>query len=181
MERIQKSKEQIEGSFVTRIDRGMGKVLQGISTLCLGFLFFLLLGNVFFRFVPIFSFGWFDEIVEMVFAYFVFFGSAALWRERQHFRVCLVPDALQGKKWKRILDLCIEGCSVLFFLVLFIYSMELTIRATDQTPIFKMSKRILYLCMPVSSFIMLIYASASFVSIWRGKLDDREGCLEDSV
>lgn len=180
MERTQKRKEQKQGSLIARIDRATGKVLKGISVLCLGFLFFLLLGNVFFRFVPIFSFGWFDEIVEMTFAYFVFFGSAALWRERQHFRVCLIPDTQQGK-WKRILDLFIEGCSVLFFLVLFIYSAELTIRATDQTPIFKMSKRILYLCMPVSSFIMLIYASVFFVSCWRGKPDDREGCLEETV
>jgi len=180
MKRTQLSTEQKQGSLIARIDRATGKALRGISVLCLGFLFFLLLGNVFFRFVPIFSFGWFDEIVEMVFAYFVFFGSAALWRERQHFRVCLFPDTLQGR-WKRILDLCIEGCSVLFFLVLFIYSTELTLRATDQTPIFKMSKRILYLCMPVSSFIMLIYSSVSLVSTWRGKPDNQEGCLEETV
>lgn len=165
---------------LNRVDWIVGKALRGISVTALSLLFFLLLGNVFFRFVPIFSFGWFDEIVEMVFAYFVFFGSAALWREHEHFRVCLVPDSVKGK-WKRFLDLCIEGCGVLFFLVLFVYSVELTLRATDQTPIFKMSKRILYLCVPVSSFIMLIYAVGSFLSRLHGKPDDRSGCLEEST
>lgn len=162
------------------MDRIVGKILRSISVVTLAFLFFLLLGNVFFRFVPIFSFGWFDEIVEGAFAYFVFFGSAALWREREHFRVCLVPDTLKGK-WKKFVDLFIEGCGVLFFLVLLVYSIELTLRATDQTPIFKMSKRILYLCVPVSSFIMLIYATVSFVSRLRGRLDDREGCMDEGI
>jgi len=166
--------------YVSLVDRVVGKTLRGISMIALALLFFLLLGNVFFRFVPIFSFGWFDEIVEMVFAYFVFFGSAALWREREHFRVCLVPDTLKGK-WKRFIDLFIEGCGVLFFFILLVYSIELTLRATDQTPIFKLSKRILYLCVPFSSFVMLIYATLSFASRLRGKPDDREGCLEESV
>ncbi len=167
-------------SYLSLLDRAVGNTLRGISMIALALLFFLLLGNVFFRFVPIFSFGWFDEIVEMVFAYFVFFGSAALWREREHFRVCLVPDTLKGK-WKRFIDIVIEGCGVLFFFILLVYSIELTLRATDQTPIFKMSKRILYLCVPVSSFVMLIYAILSFVSRLKGKPDDREGCLEESV
>ncbi|MCX7788393.1 MAG: TRAP transporter small permease [Spirochaetes bacterium] len=165
---------------ISLVDRMVGKILRGISVMALTLLFFLLLGNVFFRFVPIFSFGWFDEIVEMVFAYFVFFGSAALWREREHFRVCLVPDTVKGN-WKRVIDIFIEGCGVLFFLILLLYSTELTIRATDQTPIFKMSKRVLYACVPVSSFIMLIYATVSFVLRFRGKPSNREGCLEESV
>lgn len=140
------------------IDNYIGKLLQLISLVSLGFLFLLLIGNVFFRFVPVFSFGWFDEIVEMVFAYFVFFGSAALWREGEHFRLTLIPDSLKGTRTGKILDISIEVISMIFFFVLFYYSAELTMKANDQTPIFKLSKKLLYVCIPVSSFCMLFYS-----------------------
>lgn len=140
------------------IDRFLGRILRGISVVTLALLFLLLIGNVFFRFVPVFSFGWFDEIVEMIFAYFVFFGSAALWREKEHFVLTLVPDMLKGKASGRFLTVAIECVSLVFFGVLFFYGLELTLRASDQTPIFKMSKKLLYLCIPVSSLFMLLYS-----------------------
>jgi TRAP-type C4-dicarboxylate transport system permease small subunit len=161
------------------IDRFTGKVLRTISVATLGLLFILLVGNVFFRFVPVFSFGWFDEIVEMTFAYFVFFGSAALWREREHFRLCLVPDKLKGRPAGRVLDIVIDTAGIVFFAVLFIYSLELTLRAADQTPIFKLSKRLLYVCIPISSFIMLLYSAAALPGHILGKNTEDGGCLED--
>ena len=165
--------------MVKKIDRITGKALRGISIVTLGLLFLLLMGNVFFRFVPVFSFGWFDEIVEMVFAYFVFFGSAALWREREHFRLCLLPDKLKGTRAGRVLDIVIDAAGIIFFLVLFVYSLELTLRAADQTPIFKLSKRLLYVCIPISSFIMLVYSAAALPAHLLGKKVENGGCIED--
>jgi TRAP-type C4-dicarboxylate transport system permease small subunit len=161
------------------IDRLTGKALRGISIVTLGMLFILLIGNVFFRFVPVFSFGWFDEIVEMVFAYFVFFGSAALWREREHFRLCLVPDKLKGTQAGKVLAIVIDSAGIIFFLVLFVYSLELTIRAADQTPIFKLSKRLLYVCIPIASFTMLLYSAAALLGHILGKRIEDGGCIED--
>ena len=43
------------------------------------------------------SFGWFDEIVEMLIARVVFLG-AALRRENEHFVVVFLPDYLKGKR-----------------------------------------------------------------------------------
>ncbi len=165
---------------LNRVDWIVGKALRGISMTALSLLFFLLLGTYFSGSCRSFPSDGSMKSWKWCLLISFFFGSAALWREHEHFRVCLVPDTLKGK-WKRFLDLCIEGCGVLFFLVLFVYSVELTLRATDQTPIFKMSKRILYLCVPVSSFIMLIYAVGSFLSRLHGKPDDRSGCLEEST
>jgi len=144
--------------MLIRFDIAVGKFLRAVTAATLGLLFVLLLGNVFFRFVPIFSFGWFDEIVEMCFAYFVFFGSAALFRENEHFVINLIPGKLKGRMSGKALSLCIEVVNLLFFAVLFYYSLEITLRAADQTPIFKLPKKLLYVCIPASSFAMSVYA-----------------------
>lgn len=160
--------------FFKSLDKTLGKFLRGMSIFSLSALFFLVLGNVVFRFIPIFSFGWFDEIVEMMFAYFVFYGSAALWREGQHFVVYLIPSKFKGNV-RRAFDIAINVINILFFLTLFIYSLKLTVIATDWTPIFRLPKRILYSCMPISGFIMLLYSIASFIEQLKGNFGNR-GC-----
>ncbi|KUK14138.1 MAG: TRAP transporter small permease subunit [Synergistetes bacterium] len=165
-------------TFLNKLDRFMGKFLRFMSLFSLVALFFLVLGNVVFRFIPIFSFGWFDEIVEMMFAYFVFYGSAALWREGEHFVVYLIPSKFKGNA-RRAFDITIGIINILFFLVFFLYSLELTIRATDWTPIFRLPKRILYSCMPVSGFIMLLYSIASFISCFRKECPPPERQISD--
>jgi len=160
------------------LDKLLSKFLRFMSIFSLSALFFLVLGNVVFRFIPIFSFGWFDEIVEMMFAYFVFYGSADLWREREHFVVCLIPAKFKGNV-RRAFDITIAIINILFFLVFFWYSLELTLRATDWTPIFRLPKRILYSSMPISGFIMLIYSVASFLSCFKRECPPSEVQISD--
>ncbi len=136
----------------------LGALLEGIAMVSLALLFLLLIGNVTFRFFPVFSMGWFDEIVELCFAYLVFFGSAALWRKREHFKLDWIQRKFAGRPAGYVAQILIDLVSLGFFLVFFFYSLELTMRATDWTPIFKLPKRLLYGCMPVSGFIMTIYA-----------------------
>jgi TRAP-type C4-dicarboxylate transport system permease small subunit len=46
----------------------------------------------------------------------------------------------------------------LFFLIIFSYeSLRLTILAKDWTPVFNVSRRYLYVCMPISGLIMVGY------------------------
>lgn len=167
-------------NFIKGFDRALGKFLRGMSIFSLSALFFLVLGNVVFRFIPVFSFGWFDEIVEMMFAYFVFYGSAALWREGEHFVVYLIPSRFKGKA-RKALDIAISIINILFFLTLFIYSLKLTVIATDWTPIFRLPKRILYSCMPISGFIMLLYSIASFICRLKFKDKVKECPMEESL
>ncbi len=148
---------------IRSFDQKLGKLLRALSVLSLSALFVLLIGNVFFRFVPIFSFGWFDEIVELMFAYFVFYGAAALWREKEHFQVYFIPSKLKGK-WRKAIDTMIDVINIAFLSMLFYYGLDLTIRAADWTPIFKLPKRIWYSCIPISSLLMLIYSTFSLYS-----------------
>ena len=141
----------------SRLDRVLGIILRGFCIACLVILLLLIAGCVFARFVPIMSFGWSDEIIEWTFAWLVFIGVAALWRDNEHFRVEWLPHKLKGKKIDYILELVIDLISLSFILVLTYQGWRITVLSQDWTPIFKFPKKLLYMCIPMSGGIMTIY------------------------
>jgi TRAP-type C4-dicarboxylate transport system permease small subunit len=145
------------------VDRMIGCFLKWGSVLLLTLVFFLLIANVFFRFYPIVSFGWFDEVVEMLIAWMVFLGAAALWRENDHFTITFLPELLQGKRAGFALDIIINLVSLAFIGVFTYYSYNLTMRAADWTPVINMPKKLLYASMPISGFFMVIYSLRNII------------------
>ena len=146
-----------------RVDCVVGAILRWGSTGLLGIIFLLLAANVFVRFVPFTSFGWFDEIIEMLIAWFVFLGSAALWRENEHFIDSFLPDFFKGKATGYLLDIVINIVSITFIAAFTYYSFNLTMRAADWTPVINMPKKLLYASMPVSGAIMIAYSVRNIV------------------
>jgi TRAP-type C4-dicarboxylate transport system permease small subunit len=147
------------------IDKVLLKTLKAIAITSFVFLTILISANVFVRFVPIASLHWFDEIIELIYAYLVFYGAAALWISRDHISV---GDWIGGKIIKsagiRHLYRMILELLVLFFVAIFFYySLRLTILALDVTNVFAIPKRILYSCLPVSGAIMVIYTIRNIV------------------
>jgi TRAP-type C4-dicarboxylate transport system permease small subunit len=141
-----------------KVDAFLGYGLRWGSSALLVVVFVLMIGNVLVRFMPIVSFGWFDEIIEMLVAWFIFLGAAALWREKQHFTVAFLPDWLKGSKAGYVLGIVIDLISLSFLLVFTYYSYNLTMRAVSVTPILMMPKGALYICMPVSGALMVLYS-----------------------
>jgi TRAP-type C4-dicarboxylate transport system permease small subunit len=140
------------------------------SVLCLVGLWVLISAGVFVRFVPISSMGWADEIVELAFAWMVFLGAAALWRDRTHFRVELIPHLLRGTKAERSLETFLEILSLVFLLVFTSVGGMLTLRATDRSPILEYPRWIFYLVLPVSGAIMIGYTVRDLCRLVRGPL-----------
>jgi TRAP-type C4-dicarboxylate transport system permease small subunit len=146
-----------------RIDKVVGYVLRWGSVAMLTVIFLILIANVFVRFFPFTSFGWFDEVVEMLIAWFVFLGAAALWREKEHFVVAFLPDHLKGKLAGNLLDIVVNLISISFIAAFTYYSFNLTMRAEDWTPIINMPKKLLYASMPFSGACMVVYSVRNIV------------------
>lgn len=157
-----------------RFDRAVNLVLEWLCIAMFAALTLLLAANIFMRFVPLFSLHWFDEIVEMLFAALVFYGAAALWATHGHFSVgdWISPRLPEGRM-RYVYRLLIEAGSLLFMAVFFKYALELTLRAEDVTNALQLPKATLYLCMPVSGAIMLLYSLRNVVV--------EIGCLIDPV
>ena len=160
-------------SLFDRIDRAVTAALKWTSALCLAGLLLLVGAGVFVRFVPVSSMGWADEIIELGFAWLVFFGAAWLWRNRTHFRVDMVHQLLAGTRYALALELAVKFISLLFLLVLGYEGSVLTLAAVDTSPILELPKSIWYAVIPASSAIMIVYTVRDILwLVTRGHVKD---------
>jgi TRAP-type C4-dicarboxylate transport system permease small subunit len=147
----------------TALDRGLVFTLRTICVVCFTMLLLLLAGNVFVRIFPVTAFYWFDEVVEWMFAWMVFFGAAALWARDDHFRLEWISAKLKERPVGHLVAAALELISLFFIAIFFYQSLQLTLAARDWTPVFNVSRRFLYACMPVSGAIMVGYSLRKIV------------------
>jgi TRAP-type C4-dicarboxylate transport system permease small subunit len=162
-------------AFMTA-DLWIWRIFKIIALICTLVLFILLLGNVTVRVFKLGSFGWFDEIVEMSFAYLVFCGSAALCRDSEHFKIDWLEDKLEGTKAVELVLLAVDLITLLFFILFFLSGWKLTTRAKDITPILELPKSLLYGALPAAGAGMLYFSlrniTKRLMSIIRGLKGD---------
>jgi TRAP-type C4-dicarboxylate transport system permease small subunit len=147
-------------NLLRRVDRFVLALLKAFTILCFILLTLLISANVLVRFFPVVSLHWFDEIIELLYAYLVFYGAAALWITREHFSV---GDWISGRLIRnplaiRVYRLVLECLVLSFALIFFYYSQRLTGLAMDVTNVFAIPKKILYSCMPISALVMVVYS-----------------------
>ncbi len=144
--------------FLSAFDRVLVYTLRLICICCFSLLLLLLSGNVFVRYFPVTAFYWFDEVVEWMFAWMVFFGAAALWARDEHFKLEWINEKIKGTLVGHLVAVILELISLFFLLIFFYQALRLTMLAKDWTPVFNVSRRYLYVCMPISGIIMVGYS-----------------------
>ena len=123
--------EDMMGSLKS-LDKVILKALKVVTITSFVFLTILISANVFVRFFPIVSLHWFDEIIELLYAYLVFYGAAALWISREHFGVGdWIEKRIGDNRTRHVYRLVIELLVVCFVVIFFYYSLRLTLLARD--------------------------------------------------
>jgi TRAP-type transport system small permease protein len=142
------------------IDKVILNALKAVTITAFILLTVLITANVFVRFFPVVSLHWFDEIIEMLYAYLVFYGAAALWITREHISVgdWLSGRILKNERARHLYGMIVESLVLCFVVIFFYYAMQLTERALDVTNVFAIPKKILYSCMPISGAVMVLYS-----------------------
>ena len=157
------------------IDKVILSTLKVITTTCFVFLTILISANVFVRFFPVASLHWFDEIIELLYAYLVFYGAAALWILREHFGVGdWIEKRIKNRRMRYGYKMIIELLVICFAVIFFDYSLRLTILARDVTNVFAIPKRVLYSCLPISGLIMIIYSIRNITVEMIGMMKSQE-------
>lgn len=146
-----------------KFDLALAAVLRGLCIACLALLFMIILMSVLNRFGAFMSMGWADEIIELLFAWLVFLGAACLWRENSHFCVDMLKVRLTDTLPGRVLDVALSVLGLAFLTMLVYHSWELVVSASDDSPVFAISKKYWYGVMPVAGVIMMGY---SLRDIW---------------
>ena len=174
-----------------KIDKTVQFVLRCICIAVFAALGLLLLGNVFLRLMgdlvqflhnkglesaagliravlPITSFHFLDEIVELCFSALTFYGAAAIWAIKGHFSVGdWISKRLPGNVSRGIYKCVINGLCIVFLLIFFRYSLKLTFNATELSTVFQIPKKFMYSSMPIASCVMLFYSFAELIQNFR--------------
>ena len=141
------------------VDRLVLNALKVVTIVSFVLLTILITANVIVRFFPVVSLHWFDEIIELLYAYLVFYGAAALWILQGHISVGdWIEKSIGNPSLRHLYRMFIELMVLAFAAVFFYYSLRLTILALDVTNVFAIPKRVLYSCMPVAGALMVIYS-----------------------
>lgn len=152
-----------------RFDRGLAAAMQALAVACFVALFLVVAANIVGRFTAVFSVGWLGEVVEGLFAWLVFIGAAAIWREHGHFRVEWLETVLPDGWPRRALGIAIDLVSVAFLAVMTWQGWLLTLRAGATTPMLSLPVALFYAAIPVAGAIMIAYTLADIVRALVGR------------
>lgn len=156
--------------YFGKVDGIVGIALRWGSSFCIASLWIIVTATVLFRFLPVFSMGWTDEIVELLFAWMVFTAAAELCRQRKHFIVDLIPSTIAGTRTGHALGIVIQLLALAFLLVFTYEGFRLAIQATDRSPIFEYPKALWYMSMPISGVIMIGYTIRDLLGFFRHRV-----------
>lgn len=170
-------RDEASASLVRRalaaLDRAVGVAMRGVATACLAALFLLLFVNVVSRSLQLAGLAWFDEVVQGLFAWMVFTGAAALWREGLHFRVDLLQQTLPPRA-RAALRATVSALSLAFMTAMAVYGLDLTLRSRALTPILNLPTALFYASMPLAGAVMAVYSLRELVSSARALIRRRE-------
>ena len=150
------------------VDAGLGWTMRAVCLGCLTGLFAVLLGMVLIRFLPIATLSWSSEIIELLFAWLVFIGAAALWRDNDHFRIEALLHRLDLTRFGVPARVVVELIAFGFVLLFTYYTWLLLQRAGGTSPILDWPRELWYVCMPVSGLIMSVYSLRNFFVLFGG-------------
>jgi len=157
--------EKINDIF-KKIDSKILLILKIITITCIILIACLVVANIFMRRNEIeslrISLHWFDEIIELLYAYLVFYGAAALWMSKEHFKVGnWLSKWIKNEKLNQIYKIILEFIVLCFAVIFFYYSYQLAFVShisKELSNAFQIPKMIFYSCMPISGLIMVIYS-----------------------
>jgi len=136
---------------------GFQAALRWISAVCLVGMLAMVCAVILLRVGVIdVSFGWSDEIIELLFAWMVFLGTAIVWSTREHIVVDLIPQMLAGTRAAQVLEV-IASVLCLVFLALFTwYGWLFTLQARGNTsPMLILPRELWYIAMPIAGVMMI--------------------------
>ncbi|QTD57628.1 TRAP transporter small permease [Parasphingorhabdus cellanae] len=124
--------------------------------------------QVFGRFVLQSSPSWSEQAALLLMIWYVLFAAAAGVREGFHIRIALLEDMSSPAMARRI-RMVIHCLVALFGIILFVYGSQLVWLVRDHViPSLGLSRGFAYIPLPVSGFLMAIFALFHARDEWRG-------------
>jgi TRAP-type C4-dicarboxylate transport system permease small subunit len=154
------------GAALGALDRLVATGCRWIVTGCFAGLFVLLSAGILQRLLPFIRIPGYDELVELLFAWMVFAGALALWREGTLYRVDLIERLLPAAG-RRALSIVAQAAMLAIAWLLAWKGADFAIQAGETTPFLQANKISWYAAIPVCGALMVCY---SLAALWRAIL-----------
>ncbi|MBG0776096.1 MAG: TRAP transporter small permease [Desulfovibrionaceae bacterium] len=148
--------------------KGLHAALYAVSVVAMSVMLALIFFQVISRYFFGYTFAWSEELARFLFVWVVFLGSALIMGESGHLAVQLLAKKLEGTPAGLALEIFVNLCSYVFILLLLVQGSKMTSVMTFQTaPGLGISMSAVYVIIPVSACLMLLYLFKDTVRIAR--------------
>lgn len=155
--------------MLDKLFKGLRSVLYWFSFAAMLIMLLIIFGQVITRYCFDYTPEWSEELARFLFVWVVFLGSALIMGESGHLAVEFVPNHFKGRPFGKILEIIIIAASYVFTLLLLIQGAKMTEVMTFQTsPGLEISMSYVYIVIPLSSALMLLYLIKDTVRIIKG-------------
>jgi TRAP-type C4-dicarboxylate transport system permease small subunit len=166
--------------MLEKMFKGLRSVLYGFSVAAMLLMLALTFGQVVTRYCFNWTPEWSEELARFLFVWVVFLGSALIMGESGHLAVEFVPNHYKGTKFGKVLGLVINLASYAFVTLLLVQGAKMAKTMTFQmSPGMNLPMSYVYVVIPVSSVLMLLYLVRDTVQILKGFANVPDQVIED--
>ena len=149
-----------------QLDQGVAWLLKWIVLLCFFGLFLLLGFGVIQRSFPALNISGYEELIDLLFVWLGFAGTAALWREGALYRVGAF-DKIWSVGMRRAISFIIHLLMLSLLWVLVVVGTDFTLNAGETTPFLQANKIYWYMSIPSTSLVMTAYSFVAIYRLWK--------------
>jgi len=142
---------------LTRLCDAVTEAGKAFIALCMAAIVLITLAAVIWRYALNSPIAWIEQVSNMLFIWMIFVGSAILYRQMLHIAVDFALEWLPARI-RPIYFWVVEGLNLLFIVILFVYSLKLSIDVLDNTTgALDITPAWYYFSAPVASAMMILY------------------------
>jgi TRAP-type C4-dicarboxylate transport system permease small subunit len=160
---------------------GVCNSLEIIVGLMLVAICFIVFAGVFFRYFLHIGLGWTEEAARYLQVWMTFIGATIAVKRWSHFQLMIINERIP-RAWRRatrIFALCVV---MALAAVMIIHGAEITeISWTQTSPIMSWNFGYLYLVVPVSGALMMVFAMRHLVDALRGDIVEAAGTISQEL
>jgi TRAP-type C4-dicarboxylate transport system permease small subunit len=144
-------------AFISKLSSWVTEVAKVFLGLWVAAIVLITLAAVWWRYVMNSPIAWIEQVSNILFIWITFVGAAVLYRQKLHIGVDMFIEMLKGRA-KEVMFWVIELANLLFIVVLFIYSLKLSIDVLPNTyGALDISPACFYFSAPVACAMMMLY------------------------
>jgi TRAP-type C4-dicarboxylate transport system permease small subunit len=148
---------------LTTISDKIMKPLNWIIVMSMSVLTILVFLQIVNRFIFKIPMPWTDEFAKYAFVWLAMYGSAKAVREKSHIFIDILELFLKGT-FGKICAYAAEITSLIFYIILLAVSVPWTFENMDVTAdSAKISMGFFYTCVPISAFLMILFATENLM------------------